>query len=249
MSAAPKRIAILGATSAIAEAAARLWAAQGARLALVGRNGDRLQVIAADLRARGAASAELVVADCASANAVATLDSIADSLGGLDIVLLAYGSLGEQSELERDPNAVADLLHTNFVSAAEWCLAAANRFERQRSGALIVIGSVAGDRGRQSNYVYGASKAGLGTLVQGLAHRLSRSDARAVLIKPGFVDTPMTANVVKKGPLWAQPADIGQAILRAADKGGPVAYAPFYWRGIMTIIRGLPAPIFHRTRL
>jgi decaprenylphospho-beta-D-erythro-pentofuranosid-2-ulose 2-reductase len=167
MSAAPKRIAILGAASAIAAAAARLWAAQGARFALVGRNGDRLQAVAADLRARGAASAEPVVADCASADAVATLDSIADSLGGLDIVLLVYGALGEQSELEHDPKAAADLLQTNFVSAAGWCLAAANRFERQRSGALIVIGSVAGDRGRQSNYVYGASKAGLGVLVQG----------------------------------------------------------------------------------
>ena len=152
MSAAPKRIAILGAASAIAEAAARLWAAQGARFVLVGRNGDRLQAIAADLRARGAASVEPVVADCASVDAVATLDCIAESLGGLDVVLLAYGALGEQSELERDPRAAAELLRTNFVSAAGWCLAAANRFERQRSGALIVIGSVAGDRGRRSNY-------------------------------------------------------------------------------------------------
>lgn len=249
MSGAPKRIAVLGAASAIAAAAARLWAAQGAHLALVGRNGDRLQAIAADLRARGAASADPVVADCASADAVATLDDIADSRGGLDIVLLAYGALGDQSELERDPKAAADLLHTNFVSAAEWCLAAANRFERQRSGALIVIGSVAGDRGRKSNYVYGASKAGLGVLVQGLAHRLSKSGARAVLVKPGFVDTPMTAHVAKKGLLWAQPAAIGQAILRAAERGGPVAYAPFYWRGIMTIIRGVPASIFHKTEL
>jgi decaprenylphospho-beta-D-erythro-pentofuranosid-2-ulose 2-reductase len=249
MSAARKRIAILGAASAIAAAAARLWAAQGARFALVGRNGDRLQAVAADLRARGATSAEPVVADCASADAVATLDSIADSLGGLDIVLLVYGALGEQSELEHDPKAAADLLQTNFVSAAGWCLAAANRFERQRSGALIVIGSVAGDRGRQSNYVYGASKAGLGVLVQGLAHRLSRSGARAVLIKPGFVNTPMTAHIARKGLLWAQPAAIGQAILRAAVKGGPVAYAPFYWRGIMTIVRWVPAPFFHKTKL
>jgi decaprenylphospho-beta-D-erythro-pentofuranosid-2-ulose 2-reductase len=112
-----------------------------------------------------------------------------------------------------------------------------------------VIGSVAGDRGRQSNYVYGASKAGLGVLVQGLAHRLSRSGARAVLIKPGFVNTPMTAHIARKGLLWAQPAAIGQAILRAAVKGGPVAYAPFYWRGIMTIVRWVPAPFFHKTKL
>ena len=249
MSPAPKQIAILGAASAIAEAAARLWAAQGARLALVGRDGDRLEAIAADLRARGTASAEPIVADCASADPVATLNSIADRIGGLDIVLLAYGALGEQGELERDPKAAADLLHTNFVSAAGWCLAAADHFERQHSGAIIVIGSVAGDRGRQSNYVYGAAKAGLGTLVQGLAHRLAKSGARAVLIKPGFVDTPMTAHIARKGLLWAQPGEIGRAIVRAADNGGPVVYAPFYWRGIMAIIRGVPAPIFHKTKL
>ena len=249
MSAAPKRIAILGAASAIAEAAARLWAAQGARFVLVGRNGDRLQAVAADLRARGAASVEPVVADCALVDAVATLDCIAYSLGGLDVLLLAYGALGEQSELERDPRAAADLLQTNFVSAAGWCLAAANRFERQRSGALIVIGSVAGDRGRRSNFVYGASKAGLGVLVQGLAHRLSSSGARAVLIKPGFVDTPMTAGVARKGPLWARPVAVARMIVSSADRGGPVVYAPAYWRGIMIAVRGTPSAVFHKTRL
>jgi decaprenylphospho-beta-D-erythro-pentofuranosid-2-ulose 2-reductase len=249
MSGAPKRIAILGAASAIAIAAARMWAVQGVRFALVGRNIERVQAIAADLRARGAASAEVVVADCASADAVATLGSITDHLSGLDLVLLAYGALGDQFESERDPNAAADLLHTNFVSAAGWCLAVANRFEQQRSGALIVIGSVAGDRGRQSNYVYGSSKAGLSALVQGLAHRLAKSGARAVLIKPGFVDTPMTAHVARKGPLWAQPEVIGRAIVKAADKGGPIVYAPSYWRVIMAIIRAIPAPIFHKTEL
>jgi decaprenylphospho-beta-D-erythro-pentofuranosid-2-ulose 2-reductase len=249
MSAGPKRVAVLGAASAIAEAAARLWAAEGARLALVGRNADRLEAIASDLRARGAAAVETLVADCASADADASLDKIAETLGGLDVVLLAYGVLGDQSELERDPAAAADLLNTNFVSAAGWCLAAANQFERQRSGALIVIGSVAGDRGRASNYVYGASKAGLGVLVQGLAHRLAKSGARAVLVKPGFVDTPMTAHIARKGPLWAQPKAVSQAIVKAADKGGPISYAPIYWRGIMTIVRGVPSTIFHRSNL
>jgi short-subunit dehydrogenase len=249
MSGEPKRVVVLGAASAIAERAARLWAAEGARLGLVGRNADRLEVVASDLRARGAATAETLVADCASENAAASLDEVAERLGGVDVVLLAYGVLGDQSELERDPVAAAKLLNTNFVSAAAWCLAAANRFERQRSGALVVIGSVAGDRGRASNYIYGASKAGLGVLVQGLAHRLAKSGARAVLIKPGLVDTPMTAHLARKGALWAEPEAVGQAIVKAADKGGPIAYTPFYWRGIMAIIRGVPAPIFHRTEL
>ncbi len=249
MRGAPRRIVILGAASAIAEAAARLWATEGARLALVGRNADRLEAIASDLLARGAAAVETLVADCASADATASLDKIAERLGGLDIVLLAYGVLGAQSELERDPGAAADLLKTNFVSAAGWCLAAASHFERQGSGALVVIGSVAGDRGRASNYVYGASKAGLGVLVQGLAHRLAKSGARAVLIKPGFVDTPMTAHIARKGALWAQPETVAHAIVNAADKGGPITYAPFYWRGIMAIIRGVPSLIFHRGNL
>ena len=249
MSSAPKRIVIVGAASAMAEAAARLWAAEGTHLALVGRNADRLETIAADLRVSGAAAVEMQVADCASVDAVSTLEEISKRLGALDVVLLAYGVLGDQFELERDPAATADLLNTNFVSAAQWCLAAANCFERQRSGALVVIGSVAGDRGRASNYIYGASKAGLGVLVQGLAHRLAKSGARAVLIKPGFVDTPMTAHIAKKGPLWAQPEAVGEVIVKAAEKGGPIAYAPIYWRGIMAVIRNVPASIFHRTNL
>jgi decaprenylphospho-beta-D-erythro-pentofuranosid-2-ulose 2-reductase len=249
MSETPKRVAILGAASAIAEATARLWAAKGARIALVGRNADRLAAIAADLKARGAADVQPIVADCATVDAAAELKQIVERLGGLDVLLLAYGVLGEQSELIADPKATADLLQTNFTSAALWSQAAADLFERQGSGALLVIGSVAGDRGRASNYVYGASKAGLGILVQGIAHRLAPSGARAVLIKPGFVDTPMTASIARKGALWAKPEAIARTIVAAADRGGPVVYAPAFWRGIMFVIRNVPSPIFHKTRL
>jgi decaprenylphospho-beta-D-erythro-pentofuranosid-2-ulose 2-reductase len=243
-----QRIVILGAASAMAEAAARLWAAQGARIALVGRNGARLQSIAADLKARGAAETTVTELDCAKADASAELDKLASAFGGLDIVLLAYGVLGDQKTCERDPAASADLLQVNFTSAVAWCQAAANLFEAQKSGVLLVIGSVAGDRGRMSNYVYGASKAGLGVLVQGIAHRLARSGARAVLIKPGFVDTPMTA-AFPKGPLWAKADDLGSIIVAAAQKGGPVVYAPSFWLLIMLIIRNIPSAIFHKTKL
>ena len=249
MSDAPRRIAILGAASAIAEAAARLWAAGGARFVLVGRDPDRLHAIAADLRARGAAGAEPIVADCAAANAGVELERIAGLLGGLDIVLIAYGVLGDQARLERDADAAQALMQTNFVSAAGWCLAAANRFERQRFGSLVVIGSVAGDRGRASNYVYGASKAGLGVLVEGIAHRLAKSGARTVLIKPGFVDTPMTAGIGKRGALWAKPDAVARQIVRAADRGGVVVYAPAFWRAIMIIVRFLPNQIFSKLNL
>ena len=245
----PERVAILGATSAIAEAAARIWAARGARLALVGRNAARVEAIAADLRVRGATQVETFVADCAQAGATSLVKRIVETLGGLDVALLAYGVLGDQAQFERDPDATADLLHVNFTSAAAWCQVIAAVFERQRSGALLVIGSVAGDRGRKSNYVYGASKAGLGVFVQGVAHRLSRSGARAVLIKPGFVDTPMTAGVANKGALWARPEAVAQIIVASAHRGGPVVYAPWFWRVIMLVVRNIPSTIFHKTKL
>ncbi len=249
MAGAAKRIVILGATSAIAEATARLWAAEGARLILIARDRARCEAIAADLRVRGAAEATVVILDCAIANAEAELAAMAQSLGGLDIVLLAYGALGDQATLETDAAAAANLIQTNFASAAAWCLAAANIIEKQRSGALLVIGSVAGDRGRQSNYIYGATKARQGVLVQGVAHRLAQVGARAALIKPGFVDTPMTAQIANKGALWAKPEAIAQIIAKAAEKGGPVVYAPAYWQLVMLVIRNVPAAVFHKTKL
>jgi decaprenylphospho-beta-D-erythro-pentofuranosid-2-ulose 2-reductase len=177
---------------------------------------------------------------------------MAAQLGGVDVVLLAYGALGDQACAEKNPAEAQQLLHVNFTSAAAWCLAAANVLEGQGKGRLIVIGSVAGDRGRGSNYIYGAAKGGLGILVQGLAHRLARTEARAIVIKPGFVDTPMTANVAGKGLLWAKPETIGRTIVRLADHGAPrsaVVYAPGFWRWIMLVIRNVPTTIFHRMRL
>jgi decaprenylphospho-beta-D-erythro-pentofuranosid-2-ulose 2-reductase len=246
---ASKRVVILGATSGIAEAAARIWAARGARFALVARNPEKLSAVAADLKARGAALTETIVADCADVDVPATLKRIVEALGGIDIVLLAYALPGDQQACESAPEATAEVLRTNFTSAAAWCLAAASILEAQGSGALVVIGSVAGDRGRGSNYVYGASKAGLGALVEGIAHRLARSGARAVLIKPGFVDTPMTAGIANKGLLWAKPEGIASTIVAAAERGGPVVYAPAFWRAIMFVVRNVPSAIFHKTRL
>ncbi len=128
-------------------------------------------------------------------------------------------------------------------------MAAANHFEQARAGTLVVIGSVAGDRGRQSNYLYGATKAGLAVLVQGLAHRLAPLGASAVLVKPGFVDTAMTAHIPNKGALWSSPEKVAALIRKAADSGRPIAYAPGYWRFIMMVIKSVPAAIFHRTKL
>jgi decaprenylphospho-beta-D-erythro-pentofuranosid-2-ulose 2-reductase len=143
----PQRIVILGAGSAIAEATARIWAGEGARFVLVGRDAARLDCIAADLKTRGASDATPWLLDCAVRDSPAYLVQIVQALGGLDVLLLAYGALKDQSQLERDPEAVAELIETNFTSAVAWCLSTASVLERQRAGALLVIGSVAGDMG------------------------------------------------------------------------------------------------------
>ena len=241
---------ILGATSAMAEALARIYAAERADLVLVGRRADRLEEMAADLRARGAAHVTVAAADLGDASRAA--EQLADwSAGPIAALHVFYGVLTDQPRAEADLAYAERTLGVNFTSAALWSLAAANLLEAQRHGVLVVVGSVAGDRGRQSNYVYGAAKAGLGALVQGIAHRLALrgGDARAVLVRPGFVDTPMTDHLKKGGPLWARPEDVARAIRKAAKGKAPVVYAPWFWQGIMLVIRLLPAPIFHRRPL
>jgi NAD(P)-dependent dehydrogenase (short-subunit alcohol dehydrogenase family) len=243
------RVVVLGALSAVGEAVCRLYAAEGAALLIAGRDGVRLQQVAADLRIRGAADVQIETMDLDAVSPAKAFPELAARLGGVDHVLIAYGVLGDQARAETDEQHASNLLSTNFLSPALWCLAAAEILERQRSGVLLAIGSVAGDRGRQSNYVYGAAKGGLGILLQGLAHRLAASGARAVIVKPGFIDTPMTAHLDKGGPLWAKADTVARIIRRAADSGGPVIYAPWFWRFILQIIRLVPAPIFHKTKL
>lgn len=245
-----RRVIILGAQSAIAEAAARRFAAEGARIVLAGRDQGRLNEIAHDLAARGSQQVHAAALDFQTEpDPQARMREWADRIGGVSHVLIAFGVLGDQAQSESDLKAAQHVIDANFTAASLWALAAANVLEQQATGVLMAIGSVAGDRGRRSNYVYGAAKGALATLMQGLAHRLSAAgDARAVLIKPGFVDTPMTASF-KKGPLWSQPDDIAAVIHRAARRSGPVVYAPWYWRYIMLLIRALPAPLMHRTKL
>jgi NAD(P)-dependent dehydrogenase (short-subunit alcohol dehydrogenase family) len=245
-------VIVLGALSAIAQATARLYAAQGARIVLVGRRRERLAQVAGDLTSRGAADCHIYELDLATApDPRASLEEMVAALGGaVDTLLLFYGVLGNQRTAEQNILEVRKLLSVNFTSAAEWCLAAADLFERQDGGVLVAISSVAGDRGRQSNYVYGAAKAGLTILMQGIAHRLARGRARAVVIKLGFVDTPMTEHLQKGGPFWSTPDMVARQIKAAADRGHkPVVYIPAFWRWMMLVIRSVPAIIFHKTSL
>lgn len=242
------RVIILGATSATAGATARIYAEEAkASILLVARNQLRIDDMAADLLARGASSVETEVCDLAEPrSAQERLTNFRRRLGGVDHVIVAYGTLGEQSEAEHDENAAAAILRVNFISAAMWCLAAANILEEQGNGSLIVFGSVAGDRGRRANFIYGAAKAGLAAIVEGIAHRFANKGPRAVLIKIGPTITPMTAHMNRTGRLWARPEDIARVAYKRADRGGVVAYAPGFWRAIMAIIRNLPSFIFNR---
>ena len=244
-----QRILILGATSAIAEAVARRYAGLGDRLFLVARSAERLEAVTADLRTRGAGSVDSAAADLASvAGHSALLDRAWTSLGGVDVVLLAYGVLPDQALCERSWPATADALQVNFVSPCALLHGLANRLEPAGAGVICVITSVAGDRGRKSNYVYGAAKGGLALFALGLRHRLASRGVAVVVVKPGFVDTPMTAHL-PKGPLFATPARIARDIHRGITRRVGVVYTPWWWRGILALIRAVPDRLFVRTNL
>lgn len=240
---------IVGATSAMAMETARLYAREGARLFLTARDAERLDAVAADLRLRGAAAVETAVLDVTDharhESAIAAADAAFD---GLDVALVAHGLLPDQARCQASAAESLAALDLNFGSTVSLLTLLANRFEARRGGTIAVIGSVAGDRGRQSNYVYGAAKGGLAIFLQGLRNRLYRSGVVVITLKPGFVETPMTA-AVPRNRLFASAATAGRAIHRAIERRRDVAYIPWFWRPIMTVIKGLPESLFKRLRL
>ena len=244
-----KNILIIGATSAIAEATARLWAGQRHSIYLLGRNQERLQALATDLKIRGAGSTHTAFLDANDfARHETAIDAAIDTLGGIDIVLIAHGTLGDQNACEKDFNLTLRELNTNAISVISLLTHLANRFEAQRRGCIVVISSVAGDRGRQSNYVYGTAKGAVSIFLQGLRQRLHKSGVNVLTVKPGFVDTPMTREF-KKGALWASPeeiaARIGEGVAAARDE----IYAPRFWFFAMTAIRMIPERAFKMAKL
>lgn len=244
-----KKVMIIGATSAIAEATARLYAGQGAALYLVARNADKLEAVAADLKARGAAEVHTEAMDANAFERHQAIVEAADSaLGGLDIALIAHGTLPDQKACEASFELTQAELDTNLMSSVSLLTHLANLLEARGEGTIAVITSVAGDRGRQSNYVYGTAKGALSIFLQGLRNRLFKAGVQVLTIKPGFVDTPMTAEF-KKGALWAKPEQIAAGIVRAIEKGRGVVYLPIFWWGIMLIIRNVPEVVFKRLSL
>lgn len=244
-----QNILIIGATSAIAEATARLWATRGDALFLVGRKAQRLEVIAADLRVRGAASVVCYAMEACDTDAhAAMLEAAERALGGLDIALIAHGSLPDQKACEASVELTLRQIDNNGLSVIALATRLGEVFEKQGRGSLAVISSVAGDRGRQSNYVYGAAKGMVSIFLQGLRNRLASKGVQVLTIKPGFVDTPMTT-AFPKGPLWAKPEVIASGIVQAVDKGRDEVYLPGFWRLIMLVIRHVPEIIFKRLSL
>jgi decaprenylphospho-beta-D-erythro-pentofuranosid-2-ulose 2-reductase len=244
-----KRILIVGATSAIAEATARRYAREGAAFYLLARDGERLAALAADLKIAGAGEAHCAAFDANDFDRhKALIDMAYAALGGLDLVLIAHGTLSNQAACEKDFALTLQEINTNALSAISLLTCLANRFEAQGNGTIAVISSVAGDRGRQSNYIYGTAKGALTIFLQGLRNRLASKGVQVLTIKPGFVDTPMTTSF-RKGALWAKPEQIAEGIYKAVARRRDVVYLPFFWRWIMLIIRSIPEGIFKKLKL
>lgn len=243
-----KKIVIVGATSAMAEHCARLWLAdQAADLTLLGRDAQRLARVAADLKARSPQSEiRCVQADFLNPEAISTtVGNIAQS-GRVDIALIAHGALPDQAECQSDLQACRDALEINGISPVLYAEAFAQEMEKANYGTIALIGSVAGDRGRKSNYVYGAAKGLVTRYAQGLQHRLAGTAVKVVLIKPGPTDTPMTAHLKSQGAQLAPVESVAQQVVAGIAAGKPLIYAPGKWRLIMLVIRHLPAFIFNK---
>lgn len=243
-------VLILGATSAIARAVAGQLAAQGHDLLLIGRDQAELAAMAADLHLRHGVQTQACLMDALDFDRhAAVLDRALAALPSpLAGAVVAFGYLGDQARGQSDWQEARRILDTNFTACVSVCNHLANALATQRRGFLCVIGSVAGDRGRQSNYLYGAAKGGLAIYLQGLRNRLHGAGVRVITIKPGFVDTPMTYG--RPGMfLVASPERVARDICRAIARGRDQAYVPWFWWGIMLIIRSIPERVFKRLHL
>lgn len=244
-----QNIIIIGATSCIAEAVARRYADQGARFFLVARSSAKLQEVSADLVARGAKEVQVFVMDANDSDLIPQmLDSAWKALGSIDVTVVAHGTMPDQQRAETDiPYAISEF-RTNAESVIACLAGLAQRFGPQEKGVIAVISSVAGDRGRASNYLYGAAKAAIDAYASGLRSKLFKSGVHVLIIKPGFVATPMTEGLDLPERITAQPESVARDIQRAITKRKDVLYTPWFWALIMLLIRWMPAAVFKRTK-
>jgi short-subunit dehydrogenase len=245
-----RHVLIVGATSAIAEACARRFATRGDRLFLVARDRIALESIQTDLSIRHpdciAGIARWDVNEGAMRSDV--LGMAWTKLGGIDIALIAHGTLPNPSECESSADIALREFATNAGATIALLTELALRMRATPGATIAAISSVAGDRGRASNYLYGSAKAAVSAFLSGLRQRLHADGVNVLTIKPGFVDTPMT-HAFRKSPLWATPDQIAHGIVRAIDRRSSVVYLPWFWAAIMFAIKRIPEPIFKRMRL
>lgn len=239
----PTNVAIFGATSAVAQAVARAYAARGARLALIGRNPGKLRALGDELPEH---VVFLHVQDFEQTEAAtACVEAVQRELGGIDIALIAHGLLGDQRASEHDVQAALELAQVNYTSVVALLIPLANQLEAQGSGQIAVISSVAAERGRPRNYTYASAKSALNTYLQGLRSRLYKSHVTVHTIKLGPTATPMTVDHPKNA-LFATSERVALGIVDALDHKIPEAYVPGFWRFIMLIVRNLPEGLFQR---
>jgi decaprenylphospho-beta-D-erythro-pentofuranosid-2-ulose 2-reductase len=236
------RVLIVGATSAIAVEVARVLAARGDRLFLLARDRARLEQIAGEL---GAAIAGFESADFNDAGNDERVARAARALGEIDVAFIAHGWLGDQLLSEQSFAHAEEVIRTNFTSVVSFVIPLVNRLEHGGRGSLVVLSSVAGDRGRPRNYTYGAAKGALSVYLQGVRSRLYGTGVRIVTIRLGPVDTRMTTSHAKN-PLFGSAERVARSIVRAAEAGPEDVYVPWYWQPIMATVRGLPERIFQR---
>jgi len=242
-----KKVLIFGGASAIAHQTAINFAKDGAELYLIDIKVSRVDAVADDIKTK----VPNTIIHTAELDALnydlhqQTFDEAVKTLGGLDAFLIAHGTLPKQEEIEKDTNAIIREFNINALSGMSLATIAANYFEEKGSGSIAIISSVAGDRGRKSNYVYGSAKAALSAFTTGLRGRLASKGINVLTVKPGFVDTPMTADM-PKNPLYSSPQQIGKGIFEAITKGKDVVYLPGFWKLIMMIVKAVPEGIFKK---
>ena len=239
---------ILGATSTIARCFARMVSSRGDGVLLAGRDMAELELIAADCTFRGAALAEAIAFDARNPDSFSPIIERAGAIGSVISAAVFVGSMPSQEEIDADPWLVDGTITDSFTGPARFLTMLAPLLEENGNGTVVGVGSVAGDRGRLGNYVYGASKAGFHAYLSGLRNRLGRSGVHVVTVKPGTVDTAMTWGMDKL-PFLAQPEKVAADIVKAADKKKDVLYTPFIWWPVMNVIKSIPERIFKKLQI